>query len=53
MWRGQKSWGYSAEEKAQSDLKNVFKFLMGEGEEMEPDSSQWCPMMKQEVVGRN
>lgn len=53
MWRGQKSWDYSTEENAQSDLKNVFKFFMGEGEEMEPDSSQRCPTMKQEVVGKN
>lgn len=53
MWRGQESWGYSAEEKAQSHLINAFMFFMREGKEMEPDSSQWCPMMKQEVVATN
>lgn len=54
MWKGRQSWGYSAgEEKAQGDLKKKIKFFMRAGKEMEPDSTQWCPMTKQEAVGTN
>ena len=39
------------EEKAVGDLISVCKYLMEGVKEMEPGSSQWCPMVGPEAVG--
>lgn len=48
MWRGWESWDYSAEEKAQSDLTNVFEPFM---RKRKKDGARLLSMVSNEIEG--